>query len=45
MAYAFSKNSLDKPELTNYKHQISNKFQVTISKSASGASNASGLAF
>jgi predicted nucleotidyltransferase len=23
----------DKPEITNYKHQISNKFQITISKS------------
>jgi hypothetical protein len=23
----------DKPEITNYKHQITNKFQITISKS------------
>ncbi len=23
----------DKPEITNYKHQIANKFQITISKS------------
>jgi hypothetical protein len=24
---------LDKSEITNYKHQITNKFQITISKS------------
>jgi hypothetical protein len=23
----------DEPEITNYKHQITNKFQITISKS------------
>jgi len=23
----------DKPEITNYKHQITNKFQISISKS------------
>ena len=23
----------DKPEITNYKHQMTNKFQITISKS------------
>jgi len=23
----------DKPEITNYKHQITNKFQITLTKS------------
>jgi len=27
------KLNLDKPEITNNKHQITNKFQITISKS------------
>jgi len=25
--------NLDKPEIPNYKHQIANKFQISISKS------------
>jgi hypothetical protein len=35
----------DKPEITNSKHQIANKFQITISKSAGGGSNANYLGF
>jgi hypothetical protein len=27
----------DKPEITNYKHQITNKYQITISKSQIGS--------
>jgi hypothetical protein len=34
----------DKPKITNNKHQITNKFQITISKSAAGESNANCLA-
>jgi hypothetical protein len=30
----------DKPEITNHKHQITSKFQITISKSAGGGSKA-----
>jgi hypothetical protein len=31
--HQFSMLNLNKPEITNYKHQITNKFQITISKS------------
>jgi hypothetical protein len=34
----------DKPEITNYKHQMTNKFQITISKSQK-RSKANGLEF
>jgi hypothetical protein len=34
----------DKPEITNYKHQMTNKFQITISKSQIG-STAKSLGF
>jgi hypothetical protein len=33
----------DKPEITNDKHQITNKFQFTISKPAGGGSSANCL--
>jgi hypothetical protein len=35
----------DKPEITNYKHQITNKFQITICKPVGGGSNAVCLGF
>jgi hypothetical protein len=35
----------DKPETTNDKHQMTNKFQITTSKSAAGGSNANFLGF
>jgi outer membrane phospholipase A len=44
--FVVEKKSLnpEKPEITNYKHQITNKFQISISKSQL-SSNANCLGF